>query len=145
MVPKKESYRTIPNICFYLTFSSLVFLVYSFPLLFLFISFSDFLCNFSPCWLPPFAFIFLMQNWLKLDHLSFFLVTSYSQWYWKSYSSLCRNSMNRGRHLLPKKKQELGLVIIDNNSSGNNRVVVIPRWVSSTPFRFPFCLPVLLF
>ena len=67
----------------------------------------------------------------------FFLLISYS-WYWKSYSSPCRNSMNRGRHLLPKKKQELGLVIIDNNSSGNNRVVVIPRWVSSTLFDFLF-------
>ena len=45
----------------------------------------------------------------------------------------CRSngSINRGRHLLrPKKKQELGLVIIDNNSSGNNRVVVIPSFRS---------------
>ena len=49
--------------------------------------------------------------------------------YGKNYS-LCRNSMNRGRRLLPKKKQELGLVIIDNNSSGNNRVVVIPSFRS---------------
>ena len=30
------------------------------------------------------------------------------------------------------------MFIIDNNSSGNNRVVVIPRWVSSTLFDFLF-------
>ena len=68
---------SIPNICFYLTFVFLVLLVYSFPLLFLFISFSDFLFNFSPSLLPPFTFIFLMLWWCsrrKLDYLSFFLV-----------------------------------------------------------------------